>query len=91
LDTKEIEEKYDYLGQKSYHPKILLKLLFYGYATGCRSGRKIAQACETDTAFMYLAQMYRPDFRTIKRDDETKLQLSPISNRRTSNSSRRCK
>jgi transposase len=65
LDTKEIEEKYDELGQKSYHPKILLKLLFYGYATGIRSGRKIATCCENDTAFMYLAQMYRPDFRTI--------------------------
>lgn len=65
LDTKEIEDKYDELGQKSYHPKILLKLLFYGYAIGVRSGRKIARACETDTAFMYLAQMYRPDFRTI--------------------------
>jgi transposase len=42
-----------------------LKLLFYGYAVGVRSGRKITSACETDTAFMYLAQMYRPDFRTI--------------------------
>lgn len=65
LDTSPIEDKYSKRGQKTYHPKIMLKLLFYGYAIGIRSGRKIAQACETDTAFMYLAQMHHPDFRTI--------------------------
>lgn len=65
LDTRGIEDKYSDLGQNTYHPKIMLKLLFYGYATGNRSGRKIARLCETDTAYMYLAQMYRPDFRTV--------------------------
>ena len=65
LDTAVLEEKYSTLGQKSYSPKLLLKLLYYGYCTGVRSGRKIAMRCETDTAFMYLANMYRPDFRTI--------------------------
>lgn len=65
LDTAKIEHKYSCLGQNTYHPKIILKILFFGYATGVRSGRKIAAKCETDTAFMYLAQMYRPDFRTI--------------------------
>ena len=65
LDTEEIEEKYSELGQHTYHPKIQLKLLFYGYSTGTRSGRQIAKMCETDTAYMYLAQMYKPDFRTI--------------------------
>lgn len=65
LDTSNIELKYSELGQNAYHPKIILKILFYGYATGIRSGRKIATKCETDTAFMYLAQMYKPDFRTI--------------------------
>lgn len=65
LDTSRIENKYSELGQNTYHPKILLKLLFYGYATGVRSGRKIAARCESDTAYMYLSEMYRPDFRTI--------------------------
>jgi len=65
LDTAEMENRYSSLGQKSYHPKLLLKLLFYGYCIGMRSGRKIAAACEGDVAFMYLACMYRPDFRTI--------------------------
>ncbi|RZK25316.1 MAG: IS1182 family transposase [Flavobacterium sp.] len=65
IDVSSIENKYSLLGQKSYHPHLLLKLLFYGYSTGVRSGRKIAMACQQDTAFMYLAWMYRPDFRTI--------------------------
>ncbi len=65
LDTKDIEDKYSSLGQNTYHPKILIKLLFYGYAIGERSGRKISSKCETDTAYIYLAQMYEPDFRTI--------------------------
>ena len=65
LDTSAIEDHYSELGQNTYHPKILLKLLFYGYAIGVRSGRKIAARTETDTAYMYLAEMYRPDFRTL--------------------------
>ena len=65
LDTSAIESQYHALGQKSYHPKILIKLLIYGYSTGIFSGRKIAAKCESDTAFMYLASMYKPDFRTI--------------------------
>jgi transposase len=73
LDTSAIEKRYSFLGQKSYHPKLLLKILFYGYAIGVRSGRKIAAACESDVAFMYLACMYKPDFRTINdfRKDNT--------------------
>ncbi|MBC7982124.1 IS1182 family transposase [Candidatus Parcubacteria bacterium] len=65
IDVSAIESRYSHLGQKSYHPHLLLKLLFYGYSIGIRSGRKLAAACESDTAFMYLANMYRPDFRTI--------------------------
>ncbi|MBU4501392.1 MAG: transposase [Nanoarchaeota archaeon] len=65
LDTKDIEDKYSSLGQNTYHPKILIKLLFYSYGIGERSGRKISSKCETDTAYIYLSQMYKPDFRTI--------------------------
>lgn len=65
LDSRGIERQYSSLGQRAYHPKMLLKLLFYGYATGVRSGRKIAWLCERDVSYMYLSRMYRPDFRTI--------------------------
>ena len=41
LDTEPIESKYSFLGQNTYHPKLLLSLLFYGYATGVRGSRKL--------------------------------------------------
>jgi transposase len=77
LDTKNIEDKYSPLGQNTYPPKIMIKLLFYGYAIGERSGRKISAKCETDTAYIYLAQMYKPDFRTI--NDFRKNNLEELS------------
>ena len=65
LDLTKLYESYSEEGQPGYHPKLLLKLLLYGYATGVRSSRKIAQKIESDVCFMYLAAMQRPDFRTI--------------------------
>src|SRR6476646_2294620 len=61
LDCRSIEEQYSFLGQKSYAPKMIIKLWIYSYCTGVFSGRKIDVKCETDTAYMFLASMYRPD------------------------------
>ena len=77
LDTSKIEDKYSELGQNTYPPKILIKLLFYGYAVSERSGRIISKKCETDMAYMYLAQDYKPDFRTI--NDFRKNNLEELS------------
>jgi len=65
LDTEPIEAKYSILGQNSYHPKLLLSVLFYGYATGVRSSRKLSEKCISDHMYVYLMQCYRPDYRTI--------------------------
>lgn len=65
LDCSKIEDQYSELGQKSYSPKLLLKLWIYSYSVGIYSGRKIESKCETDLAFLYLACRYQPDFRTI--------------------------
>ncbi len=65
LDTESIEAKYSFKGQSSYHPKLMLSLLFYGYATGTRSSRKLEEKCLSDHIFIYLMQCYSPDFRTI--------------------------
>lgn len=65
LDTESIEAKYSFLGQNSYHPKLLLSVLFYGYATGVRSSRKLSEKCISDHMYIYLMQCYRPDYRTI--------------------------
>ncbi len=65
VDCSVIEAKYSDFGQKSYSPTLLLKLWIYSYCIGIYSGRKIASKCETDTAYMFLACRYQPDFRTI--------------------------
>ena len=65
LDTEEIEGKYSDSGQNSYHPKLLLNILFYGYATGIRSSRQLSAKCANDFVYIFLMQCYTPDHRTI--------------------------
>lgn len=52
-------------GNVAYHPKMMLKVLFYAYASGIFSSRNIAKALGENIAFIYLAAWQRPDFRTI--------------------------
>jgi len=75
LDLTELYARYSELGCAAYHPQLLLKVLFYGYATGERSSRKLAHRLQSDVAYMYLAGMQRPDFRTINRFRQEHLPL----------------
>jgi transposase len=72
LDLSRLYASYSEEGQPAYHPKMLLKVLLYGYASGVRSSRKMAQKLESDVFFMYLAGMQRPDFRTLSDFRKTK-------------------
>ncbi len=65
LDFSSLYRKVPDVGNPPYHPKMMTKILFYGYATGHRSSRKIYKNLFTDVAFIFLAGMQRPDFRTI--------------------------
>jgi len=65
LDFNELYNSYSEEGQPAYHPKMLIKVLIYGYSIGIRSSRKLAERTRTDVCFMYLSGMQRPDFRTI--------------------------
>lgn len=67
LDLTPILSKYEARGRGStpYHPSILLALLFYGYATGTMSSRKIERACRYDLAFRFIAGGHAPDHDTI--------------------------
>ena len=65
LDLSSLYNKVPDKGRPSYHPKMLTKLLFYGYAVQTRSSRKIHKRLFTDIAFIFLAGMQQPDFRTI--------------------------
>lgn len=52
-------------GRPPYHPKMLLKVLLWAYATGVRASRKIEEKLYSDIVFMWLAGMEKPNFRTI--------------------------
>jgi transposase len=42
-------------GYPPYDPRLMLRLLIYGYTTGVRSSRAIERKCADDIAFRYLA------------------------------------
>lgn len=65
LDISSIINQYEGGGASAYHPKMLVKVLLYGYAVKIYTGRKIAKALAQDVTFMWLAAYNRPDFRTI--------------------------
>ena len=65
LDLKELEEVYAGCGSPAYHPATLLALLFYGYATGVFSSRKIETATYDSVAFRFIAANQHPDHSTI--------------------------
>jgi len=65
LDLSCLYNKVPLEGSPSYHPKMMLKVLLYAYSNGIFSSRKIQQALQESVAFMYLAGMQKPDFRTI--------------------------
>ena len=65
LDLKELESQYSGGGKAPYHPAILLSLLFYGYATGVFSSRKLEQATYDSVAFRFITADSHPDHDTI--------------------------
>ncbi len=65
LNIRSLTEAYGGRGAKAYHPEILLSLLFYGYATGVYSSRKIEQATYDSVAFRFIAVNTHPDHDTI--------------------------
>jgi transposase len=52
-------------GQPPFHPRMMVALLLYCYATGTRSSRKIMRRCQTDVACRIIVGEDVPDFRTI--------------------------
>lgn len=52
-------------GQPPYDPRLMTKLLVYGYCTGVFSSRRIQKRLQEDIPFKVLAAGNEPDFRTI--------------------------
>ena len=55
LDLRSMSGSYRGSGSASYHPKVLLSLLVYGYATGVFSSRKLERASYDSVAFRFIA------------------------------------
>ena len=78
LDLSGIESVYEEeeRGQPPYHPRMMTKILLYGYCVGVFSSRRIEKKLREDVGFRVLAAGNEPDFRTIS--DFRKLHLAAL-------------
>src|SRR5258707_732090 len=78
LDLSAIESVYEEeeRGQPPYHPRMMTKLLMYGYCVGVFSSRRLQKKLREDVGFRVLAAGNEPDFRTIS--DFRKLHLGAL-------------
>jgi transposase len=68
LDIGAIYESYeekDGRGQAAYEPRMMVRVLLYGYCTGSYSSRKIEAKTYEDIGFRYLAADEHPDHSTL--------------------------
>ena len=65
LDLSAMSQSYRGAGSASYHPRLLLGILVYGYATGVFSSRKLERATYDSVAFRFIAANDHPDHDTI--------------------------
>lgn len=73
VDVKPINRKYKGGGASSFHPRLMLKLLVYGYLTNTYSSRKLEEQAQQNVHFMWLLGMKKPDHNTINRFRSEKL------------------
>lgn len=80
LDLSSIHAVYEKekRGQPPYDPRLMTKLLVYGYCTGVFSSRRIQKRIQEDIPFKVLAAGNEPDFRTIS--DFRKIHIEFLQN-----------
>lgn len=68
LDLSRIHSAYtEVRGGPPYDPRLMVRILLYGYTTGVRSSRAIERKCVDDVPFRWLAAGAAPDYRAIAR------------------------
>jgi transposase len=65
LDMRSLKATYAGRGSQPYNPEMLVALLFYGYATGVFSSRKLERSTYDSVAFRFIAANSHPDHDTI--------------------------
>jgi transposase len=78
MDLREIEAYYERedRGYPPYHPRMMVKVLVYGYCVGVFSSRRLQKRLQEDIGFKVLAAGNEPDFRTLS--DFRKLHLKVL-------------
>lgn len=67
LNLDNFKKLYKETGRCPYHPKMMLKVIFYAYMNNIYSCRKIEQLLLRDIHYIWLAGYEKPDFITINR------------------------
>ena len=67
LDISCLDTDFSGMGQRPYHPRMLLRLLMWGMANRVVSTRRIEVLARRDVSFIYLAGGNKPDYRTLAR------------------------
>jgi len=67
IDTSIFDTRYgnDETGRLAYDPKVLLKVVLFGYSRGLITSRQIERACKENVTFMALSCGEQPDHSTI--------------------------
>lgn len=65
LDLSALPDKQATVGAPCYDYRLLIKVLFYGYATGTFSSRRLMSSTQENIAYLYLTRQQAPNFRTI--------------------------
>lgn len=65
MDIEHITKQYKGGGTTSFHPRMMIKVLFYAYLNNIYSCRKIEKALQENIHFMWLSGNSTPDYRTI--------------------------
>ena len=65
IDLQPLKASYRGSGSQPYSPEMMVALLFYGYATGVFSSRKLERSTYGSVAFRYIAANSHPDHDTI--------------------------
>ena len=73
LDIDNFLAMYKGGGAPGFHPRMMIKVLFYAYLSNIYSCRKIEKALHENIFFMWIAGNSTPDFRTINHFRSTRL------------------
>jgi transposase len=65
LNIDDILSTYKGGGTSSFHPRVMIKILFYSYVNNIYSCRKIAKQLEENIYYMWISGNNTPNFRTI--------------------------